>query len=383
VYCSQCVKEISNNFKFCPSCGLNLHTSKSPPTQSSNMHTRKIKGKTVGIIVLVFLITIIILGGLVAYSYTQLSVSLNDIRFHSIDWESLSWTTLLKLGLNTLSGNWFGAAFDLIQGINLNLIFGLSNNGILPVYIPDLSYDISINGVPIGRGNSNVDITINPGQTKEITSFQNIKKSSLYDAGYSIISTQGVIDLKVKGTAYFKLFTLSIPIPFESSKQISIYDEIKKKISSEIQNNEQQTTINSSVMNSLEGTLNSITNELFSSEDLDLSLSGKTIIDSTYKINPGSYHYVSFTLQCTANVQGGFIASAALGDNIIVYVFDKSEFKQYEEGQNTSTYYNSDKVESGIFDVTLSSGTYYIVMSNTYSEFSTKTVQLQAAASCK
>lgn len=383
MYCSQCVKEIPNNFKFCPTCGLNLHISKSNPILSSNIPTRKIKGKTVGVIVAVFLITIIILGSLFAYSYTQLSVNLNDVRFHSIDWESLSWTTLLKLGLNTLSGNWFGAAFDLIQGINLNLIFGLSNNGILPVYIPDLSYDILINGIPIGSGNSDVDIIINPGQTKEITSFQNIQKSSLSNAGYSIISTQGIIDLKVKGTAYFKLFTLSIPIPFESSKQISIYDEIKNKITSEIQNNKQQTTINSSVVNSLESTLNSITNELFSSEDLDLVLSGQTIVDSTYKINPGSYHYVSFTLQCTANVQGGFIASAALGDNIIVYVLDENRFKQYEDGQNTSTYYNSNKVKSGIFDVTLSSGNYYIVMSNTYSDFSTKTVQLQAAASCK
>jgi len=36
----------------------------------------------------------------------------------------------------------------------------------------------------------------------------------------------------VSGTAHFKLFVLDIPIPFESSKQISIVDELKDKINS-------------------------------------------------------------------------------------------------------------------------------------------------------
>ena len=79
------------------------------------------KGAIVGI---VFLIIIIIVGILFAYSYTHLNVSLNNVEFQSIDWEELSWPTLLKAGLDTLSGDWFGAAIDLIQGINLNLILG-------------------------------------------------------------------------------------------------------------------------------------------------------------------------------------------------------------------------------------------------------------------
>jgi len=80
---------------------------------------------------------------------------------------------------STLTGNWFGAAFELIEGVNLNLLFGILNNGLLPVYIPDLSYDILINGILIGMGFSDVDLTINPGQTKVITSFQNIHKDSM------------------------------------------------------------------------------------------------------------------------------------------------------------------------------------------------------------
>ena len=189
--------------------------------------------KVIIIGVSVFVAIMVIIGGLIAYSYTQLNVSLNEVTLHSIDLESLSLSNLLKLGLNAFSGNWIDSAFDLIQGINFNLIFGLSNNGLFPVYIPDLSYELLINDIPIGIGNSKIDTTIYPGQTKEIISFQNIKKNGLLPAVYSIVNTQGMLDLKVKGVAYFNLLGLSIPIPFESSKQISIYDEIRDKINAE------------------------------------------------------------------------------------------------------------------------------------------------------
>lgn len=337
------------------------------------------KSKYIGIAVL---ITFIILIILFAYSYTHLSVNLKNIEFQSIDWEELTWSTLLNVGLNTLSGDWFEAAFGLIQGINLNFVFLVSNNGFLPVYIPDLFYDVLINDIRIGKGKSNLDTTLNPGEVKEIISFQNIQKNSLTQASYSIISTQGIMEIKVKGTAYFKLFGLSIPIPFESSKQISIYDEVRNKINSEIQKNKQESDWVNSVETPLENIIKSITTELFGAKDLELSLSGQTIIDSTYKINPSSYSQVYFVLQCKANVQGGFSANALLGNDIIVFILNEENFEKFEDGQNASTYYKSNKVESGIFDVVLDPGEYYIIISNEHSIFSTKTVQLQAASTC-
>jgi len=187
--------------------------------------------KAAGIVIALILVILVIIGGLLAYSYTQINVSLNDVKFHSIDLISFSFTDLLSLGFDALSGNILGAVFDLIDGINLNLIFGLTNNGFLPVYIPDITYDLSLNGVPMGHGSSVIDATVNPGQTKQITVFQNFKKSSLTPAASAIIADGGMLDLKVSGTAYFKLLSLSIPVPFESSKQILIIDEIKKKLS--------------------------------------------------------------------------------------------------------------------------------------------------------
>jgi len=188
----------------------------------------------IGIVFLVLIMTILVLF---VYSYTQLGVSLNNVEFQSIDWEPISWKILLKIGLNTLSDNWFNAAFDLIQGVNLNLVIGLNNDGLLPVYIPDLNYDVLINNIQIGSGVSKINIMVNPGETKEIISFQNIQKNSITPAAISIINAEGVMNIKIKGTAYFQLFGWKIPVPFDSQKQISIYDEVQNKINAEIQKN--------------------------------------------------------------------------------------------------------------------------------------------------
>ncbi|EGP94043.1 hypothetical protein [Nitrosarchaeum koreense] len=336
----------------------------------------------IGIVIIVILIIIAIFGAILYYSYTQIHVSLRDASYHSIEWSSFSWSTLLNLGLNVIAGNWLSAAFDLINGINLDLTFGLYNGGLLPVYIPDLSYDLLINNVRVGKGYSQVDTTIYPGQTKEISALQNFKKSSLYPVIGSIVSNGGVINLKVSGTAHFKLLVFDIPIQFESTKSISIKDEIKKKLESEIQRlkPQPQKEIASTISSSIKSFIDTLDGDV---KNLDLRLSGSKIVDSTYRVPPGTYNWVSFTMQCTGTVQGGFLANAALGDDIIVYLLDENQFKGFENGEAVSTYYNSGKVESGTFSANLKSGKYYVVMSNSYSIFSTKTVQLQVAGSCR
>ena len=192
--------------------------------------------KTIIIIIAISVAVVGIIFGLIAYSYTQIHVSLNDISSVSIELENLSWPNLIKLGLDALSGNWIEAALNVIAGINLELVFGLSNNGLLPVYIPELSYEVSINGIPIGTGYNEIKTMITPGETKEIPILQNFKKNSLSPAIDSIINTKGVIDIGVSGTAYFEILGQSIPIPFESTRQVSIVDEIQKQLTRQIQN---------------------------------------------------------------------------------------------------------------------------------------------------
>ena len=192
--------------------------------------------KTIIIVVAISISIIAILFGLIAYSYTQIHVSLSEVSSVDIELENLSWANLIKLGFDVLSGNWIAAALDVIAGINLELVFELNNNGLLPVYIPELSYDLSINDIPIGTGYSEINTTINPGDTKEIPILQNLQKTSFSPAIESIINTEGVIDVGVSGTAFFELLGQRIPIPFESTRQVSIVDEIQNQLNQQIQN---------------------------------------------------------------------------------------------------------------------------------------------------
>jgi LEA14-like dessication related protein len=190
------------------------------------------KAKSAGIGIGIFFLILVITGGLLYYSYTQINVELNTVSFHSIDWVDMTFSALVNLGLNAITGDLLSAAINLVDGVNLNLFFGLTNNGLLPVYIPDLSYDLLVNDVNVGQGYTTVDTTIYPGDGKEIPIVQNFQKSGLAPVMSSIISNDGVMQIKVKGIAYFKILGLDIPVPFESTQQISIKDEIENKINS-------------------------------------------------------------------------------------------------------------------------------------------------------
>lgn len=445
--------------------------------------------KSVTAIAIIVGIIIAIIVGLIAYSYTQIQISLDGMSFEGFVW-NLSGISLLKAGISLLTGNLLGTILSVITGIKLSLIFGLANHGIFPVYIPDLSYDLFINDVKIGQGHSNVDLTINPGDTKQLPILQNFQFSSLEPAAASVIASNGMMDIKVSGTAYFKLLGLSIPVPFESTKQVSVMDELKKYIngklsgqSSSYQTPSVQTNISlqPSAYSVTEGQQvtfsgyltdsngNGIPNQLVyvkrditlapdstlgysytgsngyftitwpatkpissntanvyatfegssgysSTRGSDVSIqvyaqqiqttnpqtsldqqlqqakqrtpatqnypSGTIIANNVYKVGPGTYTYIPFNLSCQASVTGSFSASAALGDNIIVYVLDQTNYDTYKSGNSPQAYYYSGKIGTGSFNVELLPGTYYIIMSNTYSSFSTKTVNLSSSYTC-
>ena len=124
--------------------------------------------------------------------------------------------------------------FDLIEGINLELVFEITNNGLLPIYVPSLSYDLLVNGVFVGKGTTSIEKTIFPGQSIEVKAFQNFQKPSFEPTLSSIINNDGITEIRLNRTAYLKFFGLDLSIPFESSKEVSVYEEIRKKISEEV-----------------------------------------------------------------------------------------------------------------------------------------------------
>ena len=194
------------------------------------MKIKQTMKKLIIIISGVSLAIVLILFGLISYSYTQIAVSFNEVSSVNVELEVLSLPTLIKLGLDLLSGNWLSAALDVIAGLKFGLVFELINNGLFPVYIPELSYDLFINDVFVGSGNSVIDVTISPGETKEIQIIQNFEKDSFSPTIDSLIETEGIIDLKINGIAYFEILGFKIPIEFESSKQVSLVEEIQNQL---------------------------------------------------------------------------------------------------------------------------------------------------------
>ncbi len=316
-------------------------------------------------VIVVTMIGIVI--SLIAYSYTQIQIHLDNVSFGGFDWATASLMTLAKLAFNALTGNLIGTVLSLITGVKLNLIFSLSNHGILPVYIPDLSYNLSVNGVNVGQGQSTVDMTINPGETKNLPVLQDFQISSLEPAATSVLEAGGIMNIQVSGTAHFKFLGLTIPVPFQSTKQVNVVEEAKNRFLG---------------TNSQNSGNSAVTNQPTPPSTTQNPSQSITIADSVYKVGPGTYRYVTFYSPCSSTVTGSFSAQAALGNNIIVYLMDENNFNIYKNGNSAQAYYNSGKVESGNFNVSLASGTYYIIMSNTYSTISTKTVSLYASYAC-
>ena len=325
-------------------------------------------------IVIIAIIGIVI--GLVAYSYTQIRFSLETISYQGLDFTTPSYTALLKLGADFLTGNWIGFALTLVTGVKLGLAFGLSNHGFFPVYIPDVSYDVLVNGVKIGQGQSHIASTINPGDTKSFQDdTQDIQFASIEPAIISIVSSGGMVNFQVSGTAYFNFLGINVPVPFQASKQINVVDEIKNHFSSYLNNNQQ------SSQNSYQANQGYAPQTQPATQNPSSS-TGVTIVNSAYRVEPGTYTYIPFTLSCTASTTGSFAAQAALGNNIVVIVLDQNNFQLVSNHQQASAFYNSGKIQAGSFNLTLQPGTYYIVLSNTYSAFSTKTVSIAASYTC-
>ena len=172
-------------------------------------------------------VIIAVVIGLVAYSYTQIQISLQDISFGGFDWAPTSLGTLAKLAFNALTGNLIGIVLSLITGVKLNLLFALSNHGIFPVYIPDISYNLSLNGINVGQGKSSVNMAINPGETKTLPVLQDFQITSLEPVATKVLDSGGIMNIQVNGTAYFKFLGLTIPVPFQSTKQVNIVEEAK------------------------------------------------------------------------------------------------------------------------------------------------------------
>jgi hypothetical protein len=92
---------------------------------------------------------------------------------------------------------------------------------------------------------------------------------------------------------------------------------------------------------------------------------------TTVNLKPGGYTY--FTKIYTKKSQTlavNFDASSP----VEVYVLDIDNFANWRNGNSFSSYYTSGRISRGIITLKLGNGVYYLVVSNTFSVLTSKTV---------
>jgi hypothetical protein len=106
-----------------------------------------------------------------------------------------------------------------------------------------------------------------------------------------------------------------------------------------------------------------------------------SVVNGDISVGAGQYEDYQFTVPdgaSNAQLAGNFIASGGSGNDILVLVLDQTDFVNWQNGHSVTTYYNSGQLTTSSISASLPSGVYYLIYSNTFSTFSSKTVNTDA-----
>jgi len=93
-------------------------------------------------------------------------------------------------------------------------------------------------------------------------------------------------------------------------------------------------------------------------------------------LNPGKFWFRPIFMPEGGAFSGRFRAKGGSGNDVEVYILDTDGFENFRNRNSARTYYNSGRKTVESFNVMLPAGNYYLVISNSFSIISTKTVSL-------
>lgn len=103
----------------------------------------------------------------------------------------------------------------------------------------------------------------------------------------------------------------------------------------------------------------------------------QNLVNGAITINANGYYDQLFTITNGMEntvLSGSFTASGGSGNDVIVYIFNSTNFTNWTNGQQSANFYNSGQVTTQNINVSLESGLYYLVFDNTFSTSTTKVV---------
>lgn len=179
---------------------------------------------------------LIILGGLgLYYSYSNIEV---DVQSISLGYPpvKVDVTKAVLIGVSAIltGGVTLPALLKVIEGINLEIDFEVTNRGFLSIAIPSFNFEVYLNGYYSGIGSTFESITVGPGKSEYLKVKYTITVDQLLSILSSIIENDGYLEIRVKGEAPVKLVGIEFGIPFEKVYNINVYEIIYQQVKNAI-----------------------------------------------------------------------------------------------------------------------------------------------------
>ncbi len=322
-FCPNCGKSVAEGTIFCAHCGHKLTGGEEPKpvvVQPKPVERKSHRGRNIaiGVVGLVILLIVGVSFGLQVFQ----RAAIQNIKVESASPSNIS---------------------PHLSGVSLDVQMKVRNPNSITATLDTISYSIYANGNYLGSGQTTATYNLPPNSDYTLTFPVSMAWGSVFrtvgsyilNGGHATWEIKGVDNVNINGIAF------SVPFDYTTSGQYTGGSSTQQSTTSI-----QQTTTATTV-----------------------TPAGYVIANGEYNVGPGKQVMFPFQLASQAQVTGTFSATASLGNNIIVIIKD----------QGGNVYYNSGKVASGTIAVTLGGGSYYLVLDNTYSTFSTKDVTIQAS----
>ncbi len=174
------------------------------------------------------IIAAILLFGFVGevFSYSQTTGRVGDVTFENLVFRTPSAQTILQISAGLVTGNYLAFVLSLVQGVHLAISVELTNNGILPIYVPSQSHDVYVNNILVGSGSSSVSALILPSQSYNLTIDETIFTTIDFgQLALSLVQSNGVATVQIIGRSSFLVFQ----IPFVLSTNVPLTQILLQK----------------------------------------------------------------------------------------------------------------------------------------------------------
>ncbi|MBA2084215.1 hypothetical protein DMTZ50_0016 [Dehalococcoides mccartyi] len=105
------------------------------------------------------------------------------------------------------------------------------------------------------------------------------------------------------------------------------------------------------------------------------------IVDDTFDVYAGNYYKFKFSISSdmlNTRVGGSFYTSGGSGNDIRVLILESTDYINWSNGHPVTPCYDSGKLTTHSFMLSLPAGIYYLVLDNTFSFISSKQVKIDA-----